>query len=67
MAHALRVVRIPEEIRRNIAAFNASARSDSERVRSILHQTTYWVFDAKANQFGTTNDSFSDPFWDMGQ
>jgi len=52
VALTLRVVRTSEEVRHNIAAFNASAKFHKERVRSILHQTTYWVYDAKADQFG---------------
>jgi hypothetical protein len=52
VAHTLRVVRTPEEIGHNITVFNASAKSHSERVRLILHQTTYWVYDATTDQFG---------------
>jgi hypothetical protein len=50
--HTLRVVRTPDEIKSNIRFFNTSANSHSERVRSILQQTTYWVYDAEADQFG---------------
>lgn len=52
MIRTLRLVRTLDEIKRNIRVFNTSAKSHLERARSILCQTTYWVYDTEADQFG---------------
>jgi hypothetical protein len=40
------------DIRRNVVAFNAtSSFGDPARVRTLLTQTTYWVFDAQSRLF----------------
>lgn len=41
-----------EQVRRNIATFNAEANQASARAVSILHQTSYWVFDEESGLFG---------------
>lgn len=48
----LRVVTTLEQIRANINAFHAEARSAPDRARSLLRQTTYWIYDREGSAFG---------------
>jgi hypothetical protein len=41
-----------DDLKDNLATFNADASNYAARAMSILHQTTYWVYEEERDQFG---------------
>jgi Domain of unknown function (DUF3883)/EVE domain len=48
----LKLVATPDQVRQSLASFNAEVRSYPARALSLLHQTTYFVYDDDAEDFG---------------
>jgi hypothetical protein len=48
----LKLVATPDQVRQSMASFNAEAYSYPARVLSLLHQTTYFVYDDDTQCFG---------------
>jgi hypothetical protein len=45
-------VATPEQVRQSLTRFNAEAKRFPARALSLLHQTTYWVYDVDSETFG---------------
>lgn len=52
MAAELVLVTTSDEVRQSLIRFNSEAKQFRDRALSLLHQTTYWVYDDDSEQFG---------------
>jgi hypothetical protein len=52
MAAELVLVTTSDEVRQSLTRFNSEAKQFRDRALSLLHQTTYWVYDDDSEQFG---------------
>ncbi|MFZ0798089.1 MAG: EVE domain-containing protein [Terriglobales bacterium] len=46
------LVTASDEVRQSLARFNSEAKQFRDRALSLLHQTTYWVYDNDSESFG---------------
>ena len=52
MAAELVLVTTSDEVRQSLTRFNSEAKQFRDRALSLLHQTTYWVYDDDSEHFG---------------
>jgi hypothetical protein len=52
MAVTLVLVQTPNDVKQSLIKFNAEAHQFPDRALTLLHQTTYWVYDDESEGFG---------------